>query len=156
MALCVNAVGEFETPLVIGHALKPRCFRNIDPHRLPVTWTANKKAWMTGDIFKDWITKFNRKMQSQRRHVFLLIDNAPSHPQDLELSNVTVQFLPANTTSMLQPLDLGIIKNFKCHYRTRLLRAVLSKVETASSASEVAKSVNVLDAIQWVKAAVEM
>ena len=42
VAVCVNAVGEFETPLVIGHALKPGCFKNLDTDRLPVKWTANK------------------------------------------------------------------------------------------------------------------
>lgn len=154
VAVCVNAVGEFETPLVIGHAQKPRCFKNLDINRLPVKWVANKKAWMTGFLFKEWITAFNRRMRAGRRHVLLLLDNAPSHPQDLELSNTTVKFLPANTTSVLQPLDLGIIKNIKCHYRTRLLRAVLSKVETASSAAEVAKSVNCLDACHWIRDAV--
>ena len=37
VALSVNAVGEFDTPLVIGHAENPRCFRNISKTRLPVT-----------------------------------------------------------------------------------------------------------------------
>lgn len=143
VAFCVNSLGEFETPLVIGKAKKPRCFRNIDPQSLPVVWTANKKAWMTTAIFTDWVTKFNQKMRAL----------PPSHPQDLELSNVTLKYLPANTTSMLQPLDLGVIKNFKCHYRTCQLRAVLSKIESASDAAEVAKSIIVLDACNWIKAA---
>lgn len=154
VAVTVNAVGDFETPLIIGHAQKPRCFRNLTQSRLPVKWTANKKAWMTGKIFKDWITAFNRKMRAAGRHVLLFVDNAPSHPQDLDLSNVTIKFLPANTTSVLQPLDFGIIKNIKCHYRFCLLRAVLSKVETASSATEIAKSVNCLDACHWIHDAV--
>ena len=154
VAVCVNAVGEFETPLVIGHAAKPRCFRNISQNKLPVKWAYNKKAWMTGTIFQDWISQLNRKMRLQKRHVLLLIDNAPSHPHDLELSNITIRFLPANTTSVLQPLDLGIIKNIKCHYRTRLLRSVLAKLETSESASDVAKSVSVLDACSWVASAV--
>ena len=154
VTVCVNAVGDFEKPLVIGHAMKPRCFKNVGPLQLPVVWTANKKAWMTECIFKDWATNFNQKMHTERRHVLLLLDNAPSHPHDLQLSNVTMQFLPANTTSVLQPLDSGIIKNIKCHYRKRLLRAVLSKIETASCAAEVAKSINCLDACHWVNAAV--
>ena len=56
---------------------------------------------------------------------------------------------------MLQPLDLGIIKNFKVHYRTRLLRFVISKIETCTTASEVTKSINILHAIRWVAQAWE-
>ena len=128
VAVCVNVLGDFEMPLVIGHALKPRCFKHINEHSLPVKWTANKKAWMTSNIFSGWISDFNKKMQSQQRQVVLLLDNAPSHLNDLNLSNVRIKFLPANTASVLQPLDLGIIKNIKCHYRTKLLRSVLTNL----------------------------
>ena len=58
----------------------------------------------------------------------LLLDNVPSHIQGLELSNVNIHFPDplTNTTSVLQPLDLGIIRNVKCHYSTRILCAVLT------------------------------
>ena len=47
VALCVNAEGTFEKPLVIGKAAVPRCFRNLNVKTLPVMWRHNKKAWMT-------------------------------------------------------------------------------------------------------------
>ena len=90
---------------------------------------------MTGNIIREWLMKFNAKMQ-KKQHVLQLLDNAPCYPADLEFSSVTLQFLPANTMSVLQPLDLGIIQNMKCHYRTQLLRAVLCQVEKGS-ASEI-------------------
>lgn len=155
VAVLVNAAGDFEKSLVIGHAAKPRCFSGIEINKLPVQWTHNRKAWMTRDIFEDWVIKFNKKMRAEKRHVLLLVDNAPSHPSDLKLSHVKIQFLPANTTSVLQPLDLEIIKNIKCHYRTRLLRSVLAKLKTSQCASEVARSVNVLDACSWISSAVK-
>ena len=154
VALCVSTSGEIEKPLVIGKSLKPRCFKNVDTKNLPVSWTANRKAWMTGNIFQEWLTKFNAKMQKKKRHVLLLLDNAPCHPADLEFSNVTLQFLPSNTTSVLQPLDLGIIQNMNCYYRTQLLRAVLCQVEKGS-ASEISKSISVLDACHWIHTAVQ-
>ncbi len=57
------------------------------------------------------------------------MDNAGCHPPHLEtiFKNITICFLPANTTSKLQPLDF-IIKNFKVHYRTLLLKYIVAKI----------------------------
>ena len=62
-----------------------------------------------------------------------------------------IRFFPANTTSVLQPLDQGIIQNMKCHYRSKVLRVVLCKMESSLAASEIAKSFTVLDACLWIK-----
>ena len=55
------------------------------------------------------------------------MDNATCHPEDMgdKLSHIKVVFLSKNTTSRLQPLDAGIIKNFKCHYQNFLLNMSL-------------------------------
>ncbi len=50
---------------------------------------------------------------------------------------------------------MGIIKNFKVHYRTLLLKYIVPKIDECNSASEVAKSVNILVAIRWVAQAWE-
>ena len=80
---------------------------------------------------------------------------ATRHPPDVcdKYSNITIAFLPANTTSVLQPLDLGIIKSFKVHYRMLLMRFVLAKIDECSCASEGLKSMTVLQAIRWVSEA---
>ena len=93
-------------------------------------------------------------MQKQNRKVLLLLDNVPSHPKDVNLSDVEVVFLPANTTSKLQPLDQGLIKAIKSCYRSRLLNAVLAKIDKDEDVINVSKCVSVLDAINWVDAAV--
>ena len=110
---------------------------------------SQKKAWMTGDIV---LTAFNNKLRVQKRSVLLLLDNAGCHPEDIEgkFSNIKIVFLPANTTSKLQPLDLGIICHFKSHYRRLLLRYVITKIDSTSCASEVVKCIDVLTAIRWV------
>ena len=73
------------------------------------------------------------------------MDNAGCHPEALvgKFSNIKICFLPANTTSKLQPLDLGIILKFKVHYRHLFFRYVLSKIDESS---DVVKS---LIALRW-------
>ncbi len=57
----------------------------------------------------------------------LLVDNCSSHAvkRDLALSNVKVEFFPANTTSVSQPMDMGIIRSIKAAYRKRLLEKIV-------------------------------
>ncbi|KAL1476956.1 hypothetical protein MTO96_036118 [Rhipicephalus appendiculatus] len=52
-----------------------------------------------------------------------------AHPKDCNFTNVTVRFLPANTTSRLQPLDTGIIRNVKHHFKGLLVRRLLAKID---------------------------
>ena len=110
---CVNVDGEFEKFLVIEKSGKLKCFKSIDTKTLPVTWEHNKKACMTSEIYQRWHQNFDSKMQRQNRQILLLLDNAPSHPKDVNVTNVKLEFIPANTTSMLQPPDQEIIKTVK-------------------------------------------
>ena len=54
-------------------------------------------------------------MRIQNRNIILLIDNAPTHIlyETTHVTNITIEFLPPNTTSHLQPCDQGIINSFK-------------------------------------------
>ena len=53
---------------------------------------------------------------------------------------------PPNTISRLQPMDAGIIQSVKLHYRKRMLRYVLKKMDKQQTASELCETINVLDA----------
>ncbi|XP_037502649.1 tigger transposable element-derived protein 6-like [Rhipicephalus sanguineus] len=107
---------------VIGRYQNPRCFKLAG--RLPCTYKANKKAWMTSEMFLEFLTHLDRKMSSQNRNILLLLDQCAAHPKQVTLCNIKLVFLPANTTSHLQPLDAGIIRNAK-HYFKRLLITLL-------------------------------
>lgn len=63
---------------IIGKSQNPRCFKNVK--RLPVSYKANKNAWMTSALFEEWVGKLNQDMKRQNRNIALIVDNAPSHP----------------------------------------------------------------------------
>ena len=49
-----NMTGSYKQKLlVIGKSKTPRCFKNVK--NLTVDYKSNKKVWMTGDIFSDWL-----------------------------------------------------------------------------------------------------
>ena len=129
VAFIVSATGGKVTePVVIWKSKIPRCFRYLEDKSRPANlhYFSNEKSWMNTDIMVKILSMLDAKMKSQNRNVILFIDNAPCHPPDLKgkFSNINVCFLPKNTTSRLQPLDAGIIQNFKVKYRKLLLKFV--------------------------------
>ena len=99
--------------LVIEKSKTPRCFRGIQ--HLPVNYKSNTNAWMTCSIFEEWLRQWNSTLLAENRKIALILDNSSAHPQ-LKLSNIELIFLPPNVTSIIQPCDQGIIRNFKFHY----------------------------------------
>ena len=94
----------------------------------------------------------NRKSAAEDCKMLLFIDNAPCHPESFTdcFSHVKIVFLAKNTTSKLQPLDAGIIKNLKVFYRKQLLQHVLARIKPRSKASDVISSVDLSKSIAWV------
>ena len=152
VASFVSASGQKEKPVVTWKSDNPRYMKNFDKSFLPVCYYSQRKAWMTGEILEAILTQLNCRLSSSNHKILLLMDNAGCHPGNLSVkfSNNKICFLPPNTTSTLQPLDLGIIQNFKVHYRRYFLRYVLSKIDEFDSASDDVKSVNILVTIRWV------
>ena len=146
IAFIVSAAGKKEKPVVIWKYENPRCFKRFDKNLLPVSYYSQLKAWMNGEIMELILTTLNYRFASLRRKILLLMDNAGCHPGELKgkFSNIKIVFLPANTTSKLQPLDLGIIQNFKVHYRKMLLQHVIARIDQCNHASGVVKSINIL------------
>ena len=146
--------GKVGKPIVIWKSKKPRCFKKaIAQDRLSkVMYFDDKKSWMQVEIMENILEDLNRQMINQKRKVILFLDNATVHPPSLidKYSNIKIVFLPKNTTSRLQPLDAGIIQSFKCNYRKKLMRFVIARIKDDFLASEIAKQVDVLQAIEWV------
>ncbi len=102
-----NAIGDKLPMFVIGRAKKPRCFAGV--RSLPCRYRNQKKSWMDGDLFKEWVKELDSKFVAEKRKVAVLVDNCPAHPEVTELKAINLVFLPPNTTSKTQPMDQGVI-----------------------------------------------
>lgn len=149
--LCSNSDGSDKLqPLVIGKSQRPRCFKNIK--HLPVKYVANTKAWMTADIFGDFLRSLDCRMGARCRKILLFVDNCAAHPHDTSsLRNIKVIFYPPNCTSVLQPLDMGIIKCFKQKYRKMLVQKALCLLDSQDG-NKAALKITILQAIHYVAA----
>ena len=158
IAFFVSAAGQkIDEPIAIWKSKLPRCFKGLrDPSRPGnVHYFSNSKSWMMSEIYETVLSKLNRKLVFENRKVILFLDNATCHPEstDDKFSNIKIVFLLKNTTSRLQPLDAGIIRNFKVKYRKSFVNYVLSRINDNVSAAEIVQDVNVLMAIRWVQRA---
>ena len=101
---------------------------------------------MTSVIFKKWLVKWDNQLTN---NIVLLVDNCTAHAVNVTLNHIKLIFLPANTTSLLQPLDQGIIRSLKAHYRREMRANVLEQIEDVKkvSANNLAKKTNLLEAL---------
>jgi len=159
LAITGNGDGTERVPVwAIGSAKKPRCFKNINIDNLNIKWRANKKAWMTTAIMKEYLLWFWSYLQAKKpgKRVLLLLDNHSAHTAAVEalqeeksviFNTIEVVFLPPNTTSRYQPCDQGIIATFKLYYRRYWTRYLLQEFEEGRNGRT---TVNVLKALKWV------
>ncbi|XP_057662515.1 jerky protein homolog [Diorhabda carinulata] len=134
--LCANASGNHRvTPFVIGKSAKPSAFKNVT--HLPNQYDAQSNAWITAALFKDcffryFVPEVKESFKSlglpEHTKAILLLDNCKSHPpvDELVSGNIVATLLPPNVTSLIQPMDQGVIQNFKCFYRWSFIRGLLN------------------------------
>lgn len=151
LVICVNATGSERFPIwMIGTAKNPRSLKGINLQALGGVWTSNKKAWMTAFIMGQWLRSFYSYIGSSRQ-VLLILDNFSAHIQGVEMTpppaNIKIQWLPANSTSVYQPLNQGIIMNLKTYYRKEWLHFIIDHYENQQ---DPILSITLYDAIRWV------
>ena len=72
--VCCNADGSDKGKLmVIGKSAKPRCICKIK--NIIIIYEPNKKAWMTSDIFKKYILKWNNQLVTENRNILSITHN---------------------------------------------------------------------------------
>lgn len=144
----VNADGsEKEEPLVIGKAKQPRAFRKKTGAQLGFMYRNNAKAWMTAVLYQQWLHEWDVRLQLANRKIVLLQDNFSGHivPDDLE--NIQVINFAPNLTSHIQPLDQGIIRCFKAHYRKLYIERAIERYESGITPAEI-YDINQLEAMR--------
>ncbi|XP_021573038.1 tigger transposable element-derived protein 1 [Carlito syrichta] len=154
-----NAAGDMKLkPLLVYHSENPRALKNIAKGSLPVVWKSNPKAWVTQAIFQDWF--FHHFIPEVEKYclekdvafnILLLLDDAPGHPPSMDdfHPNIRVAHLPPNTTSLIQPMDQGVIATFKKHYLCHTFRqAVKASDESGTTLRQFWKDYNIYQAIK--------
>lgn len=73
----------------------------------------------------------------------MIVDNCPAHPHVKGLKSMKLVFLPPNTTCVTQPMDQGVIRNLKLHYRKLVIKKKIRAIDTKTEFV-----INVLDALR--------
>ena len=104
---------------------------------------------MTRTIFDGWLKSWDKRLQAQQRKVALLVDNCSAQKPTVSLKNVLIFLLPLNTTSILQPCDMGVIKSMKSYFRHEMRQKLIDVLDDAPEAGlmaqTVVKRINLLD-----------
>ena len=120
---CINAAGQFLPPMVIFKGV--RNVPNLSKGALPNSLTRlSQKGWINADLFFEWLQFFDKNI-SPARPVLLIMDSHSSHlsPQVLEYAKshqIILFTIPAHTSHILQPLDVGVFRPFKAAWRAEL------------------------------------
>lgn len=150
---CSNASGSLKLPLmIIGKSAKPRALKNVKI--LPVYYKSQLSSWMTSNLFESWfyeefvprvsqfLTERNLPLQA-----VLLMDNCRAHPDTLRQDDIKTIFLPPNITTLIQPMDQGMLKCLKINYRKKFMFSLLHNLNNGGNLIQYLKSINIKDVI---------
>ena len=152
-AFTTNANGTDKRPaFIIGKAERPQSFQKKTGHELGFLYRNNAKAWMTSHLYQDWIKDWDKDLKANNRKILLLQDNFSGHivPPDLQAIRV-VNFEP-NLTAHIQPMDQGIIRCFKAHYRARFIQRAVDRYDEGITPAEI-YDINQLQAMRMAESA---
>ena len=141
-------------PSVIGKSKTPRCLQKkykMQVKDMSVDWYASKNAWMTGEIHHQIMSKLYNEMRLSNRHILYVCDNASSH-QVREYSHIKFLMLSPNATSIIQPLDQGIILSAKRRYKKKLAERYLACVENNKDTNSLLKALDIVQATNMIAA----
>ncbi|NXP10479.1 TIGD4 protein, partial [Thinocorus orbignyianus] len=128
IAVGTNMDGSEKLPLLVIGKNKSPCSL-IDVKSLPVDYEANDMAWMTSEVFEQWINKLDDRFQAQQRQVVILVDSLPAHTEVENLKSVKLVFSPPDSSSCIA-MKQGVIRSLKVKYRRCLIKRFVDCVES--------------------------
>ncbi|XP_062104805.1 ARS-binding protein 1-like [Humulus lupulus] len=112
---------------------------SVDMEKIEVVLPQIKEEsekWSLKDIFNMDETGLFYRMQADNslatKNILLILDNFTAHGKKENyppLRHTKAMFLPPNSTSKIQPCDMGIIRKFKGYYRQRFNRQLLKQID---------------------------
>ena len=112
---------------------------------------------MTSELFRKWLVDFERDIAKNDRFIALIVDNCTAHPKYSadDLPHIRLVFLPPNVTSVIQPCDMGIIRNLNANYRRKVVSKIIMQIDSSCEVTviSISKSITMLDAMHMLKAA---
>nr|XP_031531970.1 tigger transposable element-derived protein 1-like isoform X2 [Vicugna pacos] len=154
-----NAAGDFKLkPLLVYPLENPRALRGFSKPNLPMLWRSHKKAWVTMSLFQEWFVYFCPPVERYcaqhglRHKALLILDSAPGRPTNLDdlSDHVRLEYLPKNTTALLQPMTQYVVATFKACYLRKLFRLLRARAGSAGEQSAVLdfwRDYSILDAV---------
>lgn len=138
--LCANADGTHKLKsIIIGKSKLPKSVKE-DTSTLPVIYKPSKDVWFTKELFSEW---FFQNFVPEVRHfqlnvlrfheedvrALLLLDSSPVHHSAESLTSedgrIKCMFFPHNTSTLIQPMNQGVILSCKRLYRWKQLEESL-------------------------------
>lgn len=152
----VSLNGLKRRPLIIGKSELKNKITKQKQLEWNIQYKHQENSWMNSDIFWNYLQEWDTELKKEHENklkidpnaqtkILLLMDNCKCHsifkkdPHDkekyhyLNLDHILVIFLPENTTSILQPLDQGIIQSFKKKFRSIQCSTVVNRFNSQES-----------------------
>ena len=124
---CTSASGEFLPPLILHKARNLyQTWTTDGPPK--VTYSCTPNGWMHDEAFEKWVmNSFIPDVKHQKKPVILFHDGHGSHLTfnvvDAAIkANIIIICLPPHKSHAFQPLDVGVFKQLKNHWRKILIK----------------------------------
>lgn len=127
----ISAAGErIRYPLSIFKSKTLMTNQISDDEKLEWAYAVSYKGWNTGDHFEQWVRKifipFTAPKNSQDYRILIMDNHATHYSEELKLvlkdARVIPIYLPPHCLHLMQPLDVGVFKPVKDHYRKLVAR----------------------------------
>ena len=129
--MCVNSDGsDVLTVYCIGKSERSICLRDSRYSSLSSQYWSGSNGCMDTNGFNRCINIWYSHVKKISSGPWCrLMDNCGGHELNFNLDGVSIIYMPLNSTSKHQPLDLDLITASKTRYRTALLDATLETLQ---------------------------